>query len=66
MRRRRIPDAAIEHVLASYHTRRPAPPRDAAKPADILVGDYEGRRLKVYVERGVDPPFVKTAVWEGD
>lgn len=64
-RRRGIPDAAVSWVIEHYHTRRPAPPRDAALPADILIGVYNGRDLKVYVERGSDPPKVKTVVWDG-
>lgn len=65
MRRRAIPNEAISSVLLGYHTRRPAPPNQAAKPADILIGVYDGRNLKVYVERGSDPPKIKTAVWDG-
>jgi hypothetical protein len=64
MRRRGVPAAAITWVIENYHTRRPAPPRDAALPAEILLGLYEGRALKVYVERGTSPPKVKTVVWE--
>lgn len=64
MAERNIPEEAVHWVLAHYHTRRPAPQRGSA--AEIYIGEFEGRNLKVYVERGSDPPFVKTTVWEGD
>ncbi len=57
---------AIVQVLDHYHTSRPAPRREGARPAIIYVGEYEGRNLKVYVVRDSDPPQVSTVVWEGD
>jgi hypothetical protein len=63
MLRRGIPDDAVEHVLTHYDTRRPALPRVNAKPAEIYIGRYEGRSLKVYVEIGSTPPKVKTVAW---
>lgn len=66
MRRRGVSEAAIGWVLRNYDGSRPAPPLSAAKPAVILSGEYQGRRLKVYVERDSDPPKIKTVVWEGD
>jgi hypothetical protein len=60
-----IPEEAIYHVLGNYHTKRPAP-RGRARPADIYVGDYMGRNLKVYVARDTNPPLVTTVAWQGD
>ena len=28
------------------------------------IGDWDGRDLRVYVERDSDPPLVTTAAWE--
>ncbi|MBI5283722.1 MAG: DUF4258 domain-containing protein [Chloroflexi bacterium] len=67
MAERGITEEQIEYVLRNYDTRRPSPPyRNGEKPSEIFIGDCDGRRLKVYVERDSDPPFIKTAVWEGD
>ena len=33
------------------------------RPAEILIGRYEGRRLKVYVEIDRTPTYVKTVCW---
>ena len=66
MRRRQIPPEAVEMVLQAYHTSRPAPYREGAKPAVIYTGEFAGRHLKVYVERDSNPFLVTTAVWEGD
>lgn len=63
MARRRVPEAAVEHVLLNFETRRPAQPRLDAKPAEIFIGQFRGRRLKVYVEIGTAPPKVKTVAW---
>ena len=66
MRRRRVTAEGVEHVLANYDTHRPAQPRVGAKPADIYIGTYAGKRLKVYVEIGTSPPKVKTVAWSDD
>ena len=64
---RNITEADVEYVLEHYDSRRPAPPyRQAVRPSEIFIGAVRGRRLKVYVERGSNPPLIKTAVWEGD
>lgn len=66
MRQRKIPREAVEVVLRNYHSSRPAP-RHSNEPASVIyIGDYQGRTLKVYVERDSDPPRIRTAVWEGD
>lgn len=62
-RQRDVPDEAVAHVLEHYHTRRPAPSRPPAGPTDILIGAYDGRTLKVYIVRGLQPPLVKTVAW---
>ena len=66
MQGRIIPEEAIDWVLEHYDTRRPAHPIPGRPPSDILVGEYQGRRLKVYVRRDVIPFYVTTTVWEGD
>ena len=63
MSRRAVPEDAVVYVLAHYHTRRPAEPRVNARAAGIYIGTYQGRDLKVYVEIGTNPPFVKTVAW---
>jgi len=63
MARRRVPEEAVEYVLVQYDTRLPAQPRVSAKPAEIYIGTYEGRRQRVYVEIGTNPPKVKTVAW---
>ena len=64
MRERGIAEDAIRWTLANYHTQRPAGLRRGAKPAVIFVGVWDGRILRVYVERGSSPPKVMTAAWE--
>jgi len=64
MRRRKVTDEAIDWVLQHHHTQRDARPLAKRKPAEIYIGEYQGRRLKVYVEKDTQPPKVKTAVWE--
>ena len=63
MARRQVPADAVEYVLVHYDTHFPAQPRVNAKPAEIYIGTYEGRRLRVYVEIGTSPPKVKTVAW---
>lgn len=65
MRVRGVTEEAIAHVVQYYDVRRPAQPRRGAPPAEVLEGAWLGRRLKVYVEQGTQPPRVKTVVWEG-
>ena len=64
MEQRGIPEEAVDFVLENYHTARPAGPRGGSKPAIIYIGEWQGRNLRVYVERGSVPPFVKTVAWE--
>ena len=64
MSERRVPEEAVDAVLANYHTSRPASPRPGAKPAVIYVGIWGNRTLRVYVQRGSDPPLVTTVAWE--
>lgn len=66
MAERGIPEEAIHWVLEHYMVRRPAAARKSALPSEILIGEYQVRRLKVYIVRDSNPPYVKTAVWEGD
>ena len=64
MRARGITEEAIDWVLDNHHQKRPAQQRPDAAPADIYVGDFQGRRLRVYVQRDSNPPMIKTAAWE--
>lgn len=63
MLRRAVSRDAVEYVLIHYHTHLPAQPRVNAKPAEIYIGEYGGRNLRVYVQIGTNPPFVKTVAW---
>lgn len=63
MARRQVSEIAVEHILSNFDIRRPAQPRLNAKPAEIFIGLFRGRRLKVYVEIGTEPPKVKTVAW---
>lgn len=65
MARRGVPEQAIDWALEHYHTNRPAGPRPGAKPCVIYIGEWSGRDLRVYVERGSEPPKIKTVAWEG-
>jgi hypothetical protein len=65
MEERGIPEEAVDWVLQNYHSSRPAGPRRGSKPAVIYIGEWQGRDLRVYVERDSSPPFVKTVAWEG-
>lgn len=65
MEARGIPEEAVDWVLLNYTVSRPAGPRRGARPAIIYIGEYEGRALRVYVERDSNPPIVKTVAWEG-
>ncbi len=64
MLRRGISDEALRFVLDNYHTRRAAPRREGSGPSDILMGEFEGRLLRVYVVRDAYPFIVKSAAWE--
>lgn len=66
MRERGISEEAVEEVLANYDVQRPAQRRGDEPQSVIYEGTYQGRVLKVYVERDTNPQKVKTAVWEGD
>ena len=63
MKVRKIPKAAVEAVIANPEHRRPAELLPDDRPAEILFGTYDGRRLKVYVEFGRTPTYVKTTCW---
>jgi hypothetical protein len=63
MRRRGVQERDVEYLLENYDTRLPARPLQGAAPAEILVGEVGGRRLRVYVEIGSSPPRVKTVAW---
>ena len=67
MRQRGITEEAVEVVLESPHTSYLATRRssDESQTA-IYVGEYQGRNLRVYVERDTSPIKVKTAAWEVD
>jgi hypothetical protein len=56
MAERSISEAEVEAVLANYHTNY----RDK-KGNDILIGHPTGRRIKVVVARGSNPPHIISA-----
>jgi hypothetical protein len=56
MAQRRISEDEVEAVLESHHTH-----YKDRKGNDIFVGHPGGRRVKVVVVRGSDPPVVITA-----
>ena len=60
MRQRGITEEAVDHVLANFHTSRPASSKDVV----IYLDDWEGRALRVYVVRDSDPLLVMTVAWE--
>ena len=64
MAERGVPEEAVRWVLENYDIHRPAGPRPGSKPAEIYVGAYQGRKLRVYVERGSSPKKVTTVAWE--
>lgn len=64
MQERGISEDAIRWILANYHTQRPTGTRRGTKPAVIFVGAWGGRNLRVYVERGSQPPRIMTVAWE--
>jgi len=66
MRERQIPEAAVLAVLKNFDIRRPAPTRPGRPACIIYEGEYEGRRLKVYVRADSNPPYVVTVVWKGE
>jgi len=55
MKARGISEAEVEGVLADYDTS-----YHDKDGNDILVGDVRGRRIKVVVAKGSNPPFVIT------
>jgi hypothetical protein len=63
---RSVPREAKAHVLANYDTSHPAPYRQGATRTIIYIGDWQGRRLKVYVEEDSSPTKIKTVAWEGE
>ncbi|MCA9825136.1 MAG: DUF4258 domain-containing protein [Dehalococcoidia bacterium] len=60
MRQRRIPEELVEDVLANPDQRRPAMPLADHRPAEIFTAERDGRLIKVYVEIGREPTYVKT------
>ena len=63
MKARRISEPAVEAVVFNPEDRRDAELLPDERPAEILIGRYEGRRLKVYVEIDRTPTYVKTVCW---
>ena len=60
------PEKRRRTLLMNYDTSRPAPYRPGATRTIIYIGEWQGRRLKVYVEEGSNPLKVKTVAWEGE
>ena len=55
MRQRSVSEYEVEFVLRHHHTE--YPDRDGNR---VLLGDPGGRRIKVVVAKGSDPPYVIT------
>jgi uncharacterized protein DUF4258 len=55
MAQRRISEAEVEAVLASYHTS-----RHDRKGNEVLIGRIGGRRIKVVLDRRVTPSEIIT------
>ena len=64
MRERQVSEEAVRHLLRHYDVSRPAPPRPPSPPAIIYEGEYQGRRLKVYVRQDSNPAYVVTVAWK--
>ena len=55
MAQRQVSDREVEAVLDAYHTH-----YHDADGNDILIGHVQGRRIKVVVAKGSDPPRIIT------
>ncbi|HLZ69428.1 MAG TPA: DUF4258 domain-containing protein [Dehalococcoidia bacterium] len=67
MRSRRVNEADVEEVLASFHTSYPAEPLpNDPFGATVFVGTIAGRELKVYVQNESNPPLVRTVAWRDE
>lgn len=64
MLERRIPDEAIGAVLRRPLERRTARRLAGAAQAEIVVGEFEGRRLRLYIVPLAYPFIVKSAAWD--
>ncbi len=65
MRTRRITEDQVRRALATYHTRVPAEPLPyLTVQAIVYVATIGGRDLKVYVEAGSDPLYVRRVAWK--
>jgi hypothetical protein len=60
MRSRGISEAEVEAVVSNPDNRRPAGPLADDRPAEILSKNVGERLVRVYVEIGRTPTFVKT------
>jgi hypothetical protein len=56
---------AVDVALATPERVRPAVDVPGQPASDILEASYDRQVVKVYVERGSEPPIVKTVVWRG-
>jgi hypothetical protein len=67
MRRRGISEAQVEQAPATYDTTYPAQPLPGRKfRSTVYVATVDDRRLRVYVEQGRSPTYVRTVAWEDD
>lgn len=55
MTQRNISAAEIVDVLTNYHTRYTDP-----RGSEVLIGHPNGRRVKIVVAQGSNPPFIIT------
>ena len=66
MRQRRISEDAVAATLAAPMLSYPAPVRGRSPACTVCEGQIEGRRYKVYVQDGTDPPVVATVAVRGE
>lgn len=64
MLERRIPEAALAAVLSQPLERRPARRLTGSAAADLVIGEFEGRRLRIYVVPLAYPFIVRSAAWD--
>ena len=65
MRLRDVSIADVTFVLDNYDTRRLARqlPHQPFQ-SEIFIAEVRGRRLRLYVMQGSNPPYIMTVAWE--
>ena len=63
---RGISEGLVRATLEVPDQVRPAVVRPHREPCTIYIRHIEGRRCKVYVRAGSNPPIVATVAWHGE